>query len=94
MKVIVQGDAPKQATPYSVGYDLSASEDVHFWPFQFKWVPTGIHLAVPDNIQVEIRPRSSMGISQGWLIHYGTIDPDYFGEVKVGMMNLRPWPRK
>lgn len=95
MKVVVQGITPARATPYSVGYDLHvAAETVIFAPFQFRWVSTNTRLAVPDNVQIEIRPRSSMGISQGWLVHYGTIDPDYFGEIKVGMMNLRPWFRR
>jgi dUTP pyrophosphatase len=53
-------------------------------------VPTGLFLAIPDNFEAQIRPRSGLAIKQGLtcLNTPGTIDADYRGEIKVILINL------
>jgi dUTP pyrophosphatase len=79
--------APFRATPGSTGLDLYACIDaegyVDLGP-DVKLVPTGIALEAPVGWDVQVRPRSGLG-RQGVTIVYGTIDPDYRGEIFVSM---------
>jgi dUTP pyrophosphatase len=47
-------------------------------------------MALPTNYEAQIRPRSGLAIRYGITIVNapGTIDSDYRGEVKVGLINL------
>ncbi|MEI8060391.1 MAG: dUTP diphosphatase [Ferruginibacter sp.] len=47
-------------------------------------------LAIPENYEAQIRPRSGLAIKQGLtcLNTPGTIDADYRGEIKVILINL------
>jgi dUTP pyrophosphatase len=53
-------------------------------------IPTGLFLALPENWEAQIRPRSGLAIKQGLtcLNTPGTIDADYRGELKVILINL------
>ena len=72
--------------------DLVASndEDVTLKPLERYLIPTGIKIELPENYEAQIRPRSGLSIKYGIsLINcVGTIDEDYRGEVKVGVVNL------
>jgi dUTP pyrophosphatase len=59
-------------------------------PMQRVLVPTGLSIAIPENWEVQIRPRSGLAIKQGLtcLNTPGTIDADYRGEIKVILINL------
>lgn len=70
-----------------VGYDIRAIEDVSVDPGCVKLVRTGVHLAMPDNIFVQVNTRSSYG-KQGILLHHGVIDSGYTGEISIWVMNL------
>ena len=52
-------------------------------------IPTGIALAVPPGIDVQIRPRSGLS-SKGVLTTFGTVDADYRGEIYVTMYAASP----
>jgi dUTP pyrophosphatase len=58
-------------------------------------VPTGLSLAIPENCEAQIRPRSGLAIKQGitCLNTPGTIDADYRGEIKVILINLSQEPQ-
>ncbi len=60
-------------------------------PGHWAVIPTGVHVAIPEGWEWQIRPRSGMS-SRGLWTAFGTIDSDYRGEVKVTLMNLTPWP--
>jgi dUTP pyrophosphatase len=47
-------------------------------------VPAGIALEAPIGWDVQVRPRSGLG-RQGVSIIFGTVDPDYRGEIFVSM---------
>lgn len=57
-------------------------------------IPTGLKVALPENIEMQIRPRSGMALKKGLTVINtpGTIDPDYRGEVGVPVINLNLEP--
>jgi dUTP pyrophosphatase len=79
-------------TPGSAGLDLPAGleEALIVHPHQIVLVPTGLALAIPAGYEGQVRPRSGLAIKQGLTVINapGTIDSDYRGEVKVGLINL------
>lgn len=83
---------PSYATIGSSGMDIRAFIDkpIVLQPFERSLVPTGIYLSIPENLEVQIRPRSGLAIKQGitCLNTPGTIDADYRGEIKVILINL------
>ncbi len=83
---------PAYATQGSSGLDLRAfiTEPVQLAPLERALIPTGLHIALPDNWEAQVRPRSGLAIKQGLtcLNTPGTIDADYRGELKVILINL------
>jgi len=49
-------------------------------------VGTGIAIEPPQGMELQVRPRSSLS-SKGILVHWGTVDNGYRGEVKVSITN-------
>lgn len=70
-----------------VGYDIRAIEDVTVPVGCVCLVRTGVHLAMPKNIFVQVNTRSSYG-KQGILLHHGVVDSGYTGEISIWVMNL------
>ena len=52
-------------------------------------IPTGISLAIPNDVEIQIRPRSGLASKSniGVLNSPGTIDSDYRGELKIILFN-------
>jgi dUTP pyrophosphatase len=57
-------------------------------------VPTGLSVALPPGYELQVRPRSGMAIRHGVTVVNapGTIDADYRGEIRVGLINLGQQP--
>ena len=72
---------------YDSGYDIRATEDINIKPLETVLIPIGVCLELPSYTEAQVRPKSSLS-SQGLLVHFGTIDAGYRGEVKVAMTNL------
>jgi len=76
---------PQRATPGATGYDLHACLrepgylDVGPVPVR---VPTGVVIEAPRGCDVQIRPRSGLSL-RGLMCVFGTLDPDYRGELFV-----------
>lgn len=53
-------------------------------------VPTGFALEIPVGYEVQVRPRSGLAVKHGITVVNapGTIDSDYRGEVKIGLLNV------
>jgi len=85
-------ELPKYETNGSSGMDLSANIDkqVKIEPGKTSIIPTGISLAIPENFEIQIRPRSGLAAKNqiSVLNTPGTIDADYRGELKVILINL------
>lgn len=89
---------PAYQTNGSAGMDLHAAtpagDPLVILPGQRKLVPTGLALALPQECEAQIRPRSGLAAKYGvtCLNSPGTIDSDYRGEVKVLLINLGEEP--
>jgi len=74
--------------------DLAAAiqHDILLHPGEIGLVPTGLAVALPHGHEFQIRPRSGLAIKHGLTVVNapGTIDADYRGEIKVGLINLGP----
>ncbi|MEN9701524.1 MAG: hypothetical protein RIR55_844 [Bacteroidota bacterium] len=83
---------PSYATSGASGMDIRAflEAPMQLEPMQRVLIPTGLFIAIPENWEVQIRPRSGLAIKQGLtcLNTPGTIDADYRGEIKVILINL------
>ena len=83
---------PAYMTDHAVGMDVHAAVDgdVKVAPGDIFLCPTGFKVAIPEAFELQIRPRSGLAIRYGLTVVNapGTIDPDYRGEVKVGLINL------
>lgn len=55
-------------------------------------IPTGLHVAIPDGYELQIRPRSGLALKKGISIVNapGTIDCDYRGEIGLILINTDP----
>lgn len=69
------------------GYDLKTKYAFKLLPNQTKLIPTGLYLELDKHIEAQVRPKSSIS-AKGILVHFGTVDSDYRGEVQVVMQNL------
>lgn len=69
------------------GYDLKTTRPFKLLPNQTKLIPTSLFLELDKHIEAQVRPKSSIS-AKNILVHFGTVDSDYRGEVKVIMQNL------
>ena len=83
---------PAYATPQSAGMDLRANldEPVTLHPMERRLIPTGLHIALPEGYEAQVRPRSGLALKHGLTVLNtpGTIDADYRGEIGVVLINL------
>ncbi len=83
---------PEYKTDGSSGMDLMANveQTVKISPGEKKIISTGIIVAIPEQYEIQIRPRSGLAAKSGISVLNtpGTIDSDYRGEIKVILINL------
>ena len=84
-------DLPFYATSHAAGADLRAAvdDDVIIQPGDSALIKTGFAMALPDNFEAQVRPRSGLALKFGITVLNtpGTIDADYRGEVGVILIN-------
>ncbi|MDX8403114.1 MAG: dUTP diphosphatase [Mariprofundaceae bacterium] len=84
-------DLPFYATTHAAGADLRAAidSDMVIEPGEHALVPTGFAMALPDNYEAQVRPRSGLALKHAITVLNtpGTIDADYRGEIGVILMN-------
>jgi dUTP pyrophosphatase len=84
---------PAYETSQSAGMDLRAAvaeaEPVTIPAGEWRLIPVGIAIALPDGYEAQIRPRSGLAAKHGIsLVNTpGTIDADYRGEIRVNLIN-------
>ena len=82
---------PSYKTSGSSGMDLMACIDkpITIKSNESMLIPTGIAIAIPDDTEVQIRPRSGLAAksSISVLNTPGTIGSDYRGELKIILYN-------
>ncbi len=90
-KLSHKAQIPIYKTEGSSGMDLMAlTEDkIVIKPNKSTLVPTGLSVAIPNDTEIQIRPRSGLAAksSISVLNTPGTIDSDYRGELKVILFN-------
>lgn len=83
---------PAYATTQSAGMDLRANIDdpITLHPMERRLIPTGLHIALPEGYEAQVRPRSGLALKHGLTVlnSPGTIDADYRGEISVVLINL------
>ncbi len=83
---------PAYATAQSAGMDLRANLDapITLRPMERRLIPTGLHIALPEGYEAQVRPRSGLALKHGLTVLNapGTIDADYRGEIGVVLINL------
>lgn len=96
--------APMYQTFDSSGFDLVSQSHVTIQPGKVEMIPTGMflkydqnapnfmeHGMIPGSIDIQIRPRSGLS-SKGILGLFGTVDCDFEGEIKAGLLNSTDEP--
>lgn len=82
---------PEYATTGSSGFDLRANLDspITVHPHGVRIIPTGLYFEIPENFEIQVRPRSGLAAKNGVTVlnSPGTVDADYRGEVKVILIN-------
>ena len=84
-------ELPKYKTEGSSGLDLMAfiEKSIKLNPKESVLVPTGISIAIAEDLEIQIRPRSGLAAKSNISVLNtpGTIDSDYRGEIKVILFN-------
>ena len=90
-KLNPKAELPKYKTEGSSGMDLMAliENPITIKPQNSALIPTGLSIAIPEDTEVQIRPRSGLAAksSISVLNTPGTIDSDYRGEIKIILFN-------
>lgn len=83
---------PKYETKNAAGLDVKANitEPIVLKPLERALVPTGLFVELPEDCEMQVRPRSGLAAKHGLTVlnSPGTIDADYRGEIKVILVNL------
>ena len=83
---------PHYETSASAGMDLRANIDtpITLKPLDRAIIKTGLFIALPNNYEAQVRPRSGLAAKNGITVLNapGTIDADYRGEIGVILVNL------
>jgi len=96
VKVLVKKLSPRVQLPSyktegSSGMDLMAfiESSIKIAPNSSALIPTGISVAISNDVEIQIRPRSGLAVKSNISVLNtpGTIDSDYRGELKVILFN-------
>lgn len=83
---------PLYTSMQAAGMDVAAAvtEELVLQPGDIRLIPTGFGVAIPDGFELQVRPRSGLAVKHGITVINapGTIDADYRGEIKIGLINL------
>ena len=88
---LVHEDAkiPSYAYPSDSGFDLRSTIEINIPPFGRALIPTGIKLSIPEEYEIQVRPKSGLALNQGLTVLNtpGTVDSGYVREIKVIVFN-------
>uniref|UniRef100_UPI0040566E59 dUTP diphosphatase n=1 Tax=Candidatus Electronema sp. TaxID=2698783 RepID=UPI0040566E59 len=87
---------PAYASALAAGMDVAAAiaGETVLRPGEIQLISTGFAAAVPEGFELQVRPRSGLAVKHGITVVNapGTIDADYRGEIKIGLINLGQEP--
>jgi dUTP pyrophosphatase len=84
---------PRYQSAEASGMDLHAAELTSLRAGETGMVLTGIAVELDHGTEAQVRPRSSVS-RRGLLVHLGTIDADYRGEIAIILTNLGQFERR
>jgi len=85
---------PAHQSAGAAGLDLHAAvpadAPIVIEPGRWASIPTGIAIALPEDTEGQVRPRSGLAVRNGITILNtpGTVDSDYRGEIRVILVNF------
>ena len=89
---VLAGLTAAGATALAAGMDVAACIDapVTLAPGEIRLIGCGFAVAIPEGFEIQVRPRSGLAVRHGVTVVNapGTIDADYRGEVRIGLINL------
>ena len=78
---------PEYKTEGASGVDIMAllENKITLDPGESKIIPTGLSIAIPDDLEIQIRPRSGLAAKSNVSVLNtpGSIDSDYRGKIKI-----------
>ena len=90
-KLNPKAELPTYKTEGSSGMDLMAliEKPIKIKPQSSVLISTGLSIAIPEDTEVQIRPRSGLAATSSISVLNtpGTIDSDYRGEIKIILFN-------
>ena len=90
-------DLPRYGTEGSAAVDLrNAGPTVVIPPMGRQLIPTGLAIALPQDTEAQVRPRSGLALNRGVSIVNTpcTIDSDYRGEIRIPLINFDTAPQE
>ena len=89
IKVEGEGKIPQYTSKHAAGCDLYATEDMAVRPGETKIMPLNFIMAIDEDMEAQIRPRSGLSLKTELRIPNGpgTIDSDYRDTVGVILQN-------
>lgn len=75
-------------------HDDRSVKNIVINPFGRVLIPTGIHTAIPNGFEIQVRDRSGHALKKGLIIvnGVGTIDSSYTGDIGVILCNVSNVP--
>lgn len=85
---------PVYQSAQASGFDFHSTEAVNIMPNETKLIPTGLAFEIPDNYEIQVRPRSGLSAKTGIRVvnSPGTVDSDFRGQVQVILQNTGTIP--
>ena len=79
---------PVYQTAGSSGFDLCSMEERIVQPLSHVFIRLGLSFEIPEGYELQVRGRSGLARKKGVLVHTGTVDSDYRGEIGCILFNL------
>ena len=89
IKLLEYGKFPEYQSKNAAGCDVYAASDMVLLPSETKVIPLNIVMAMDDNVEAQIRPRSGLSLKTDIRLAncVGTVDSDYRDVVGVIIQN-------
>lgn len=88
LNIKIQSEYPiNPAHKGDIGRDIRSLDDYILRVGETALIRTGVRLELPKGVECQVRPKSGNS-TKGILVHLGTVDTEYRGEVMVTVTNL------
>lgn len=89
IKLLEYGKVPEYQSKNAAGCDVYAAADMVLLPGETKVIPLNFIMAMPEDIEAQIRPRSGLSLKTDIRLAncVGTVDSDYRNNVGVIIQN-------